>query len=124
MKKLMLIILLFIAGTAFSQETQTTKQQRNPAKIATAEFEMLKKRITDLSETQKSYLQTVYTDYAKDLTAIQERPNKKGKLKAFEKANADRSDKAKNILTTQQWPVYVKLNDELKQKMMERRKKK
>jgi hypothetical protein len=85
---------------------------------------MLKKRITDLSETQKSYLQTVYTDYAKDLTAIQERPNKKGKLKAFEKANADRSDKAKNILTTQQWPVYVKLNDELKQKMMERRKKK
>jgi hypothetical protein len=70
-----------------------------------------------------SSLQKVYSDFAADLTAIQQRPNKKGKLRAFEKADADKSDKAKKILTEQQWPVYEKLNNELKQKMRERRNK-
>ncbi len=124
MKKLLLIILLFTVGTSFSQETQTTRQKRNPEKFATAEFEMLKKRIADLSEPQIDSLQAVYTAYGAELTAIQAQGNRRGKIRIFTKADADKSDKVKNILTEQQWPVYEKLNNELKQKMMERRKKK
>lgn len=122
MKKITLLFLLFTAGNAFSQDT-IMKQKSSPEKIAKAEFKMLKERITDLTKPQEDSLQTVYTEYAAGLTAIQERRNKRGKLMVFEKAGADKSDKIKKILTAQQWPIYEKLNDDVRQKMMERRKK-
>ena len=110
-----------LTGTLMAQDSSKAKPKRSPEELTKMQTQQLKRKLA-LTADQEPKVSAVLLDYSTKLVAA--RDSKGGKMKKMQEAKhlTDAKDQSmKGILTEQQYTDYLKLMEEQKEKLKERR---
>jgi hypothetical protein len=122
MKKVIILMMLF-AALMVSAHAQTgkpkfTEEQKKELK---AKLDAYREKL-NLSDDQKSKVDTVNMEYMEALSKIKEEGGSKmSRYKKFRQASNNRDKKMKEILTKEQYKIYKKHQEEFKEELRARR---
>lgn len=115
---LALVVVALIGTTAMAQEKEFTEEQKAQMEAQlTMYFEKL-----NLSEEQKPKFEEITKKYGKQLMDLKE--SNKGRLakyKEFKGINENRNTEMKPLLSREQYDSYQELQEEMQQKIKEKR---
>ncbi|MDP5158281.1 MAG: hypothetical protein NWQ07_06870 [Flaviramulus sp.] len=115
---LVLAVVALIGTTAMAQEKEFTEEQKAQMEAQlTTYFEKL-----NLSEEQKPKFEEITKKYGKQLMDLKE--SNKGRLakyKEFKAINENRNAEMKPLLSREQYDSYQEIQEEMQQKMKEKR---
>lgn len=115
---LVLAVVTLIGTTAMAQEKEFTEEQKAQMEVQlTTYFEKL-----NLSEEQKPKFEKITKKYGKQLMDLKE--SNKGRLakyKEFKAINKNRNAEMKPLLSKEHYDSYQKIQEEMQQKMKEKR---
>lgn len=125
MKQLIRFFLLALAisvtATSMAQDSSKAKPKRSPEELTKMQTQQYKRKLS-LTAEQEPKVSAVLLDYSTKLVAA--RDSKGGKMKKMQELKhlTETKDKSmKEILTEQQYTDYLKLMEEQKEKLKERR---
>ncbi|MEL7123084.1 MAG: hypothetical protein AAFO07_26780 [Bacteroidota bacterium] len=121
-KVLSIFFAIFFLGTnitsAQSQEMELTDEQKEEMAQNLEEFN----EVLNLSEEQKTEFAAITKKYAKQmLTVKQEGGSKMSMYKKVKSIRKDRNKEMKEVLSEEQYDVYLKKQKEMQKKMKEKR---
>lgn len=122
--RLMALTAVFTFLSVTSLMAQTNAQNATPEKIAEVQTKMLSDTLKlDSAENNQLYqLNLKYANKLQDLKSINDR---KKKIKEFRAMNNDKDKEMKDLLSDEQYKVYLglkqEMQDKMKQRMQERR---
>lgn len=126
MKSLKILSLLFaflLAGTT------TTLAQSNGEKLSEEQKEEIKKNLEEyaaalnLSEEQKSEFEVITRKYAEKIKALRESDiSRRKKFKEMRSIKESKNEEMKELLSKDQYKVYLDKQEEMKKRVKERRK--
>lgn len=122
--RLMALTAVFIFLSVTSLMAQTNAQNATPEKIAEVQTKMLSDTLMlDSAKNEQLYqLNLKYANKLQDLKSINDR---KKKIKEFRAMNNDKDKEMKDLLSDEQYKVYLglkqEMQDKMKQRMQERR---
>lgn len=126
MKSLRVFSLLF---TLFCLASQSSIAQTKAAHLSDEQKEEMARQVEeyfttlDLSEEQKPQFKAITKKYAEQMIVV--RDSGEGKMKKYKKVKAIQKDKnaeMKELLSDDQYSVYLEKQEEMRKKMKERRK--
>lgn len=110
-----------LTGTLMAQDSSKAKPKRSPEELTKMQTQQLKRKLA-LTADQEPKVSAVILEYSTKLVAA--RDSKGGKMKKMQEVKhlTDAKDQSmKGILTEQQYTDYLKLMEEQKEKLKERR---
>jgi hypothetical protein len=110
-----------LTGTLMAQDSSKAKPKRSPEELTKMQTQQLKRKLA-LTADQEPKVSAVILDYSNKLVTA--RDSKGGKMKKMQELKhlTDAKDQSmKGILTEQQYSDYLKLMEEQKEKLKERR---
>ncbi|HQR94390.1 MAG TPA: hypothetical protein PLK14_06995 [Sediminibacterium sp.] len=114
-------MVISLAGTAMAQDSSKAKPKRSPEELSKMQTQQFKRKLA-LTADQEPKVSAVLLDYSTKLVAA--RDGKGGKMKKMQEVKhlTDAKDQSmKGILTEQQYTDYLKLMEEQKEKLKEKR---
>jgi Spy/CpxP family protein refolding chaperone len=125
MKQLIRFFLLAMAisvtGASMAQDSSQAKPKRSPEELAKMQTQQLKRKLS-LTAEQEPKVSATILDFSTKLVAT--RDSKGGKMKKMQEVkhlNDAKNQSMKEILTEQQYSDYLKLMEEQKEKLKEKR---
>ena len=110
-----------VTGIVMAQDSSKAKPKRSPEELTKMQTQQFKRKLS-LTADQEPKISAVLLDYSTKLVAAKD--SKGGKLKRMQEVKqlTETKDQAmKGILTDQQYTDYLKLMEEQKEKLKERR---
>src|SRR5687768_5553465 len=122
MKKVIISMILFttlmVAAHAQTGKAKFTEEQKKELK---AKLDAYREKL-NLSDDQKSKVDTVNMEYMEALSKIKEEGGSKmSRYKKFRQASNNRDKKMKAILTKEQYKIYKEHQEEFKEELRARR---
>lgn len=118
MRTLLLLTCILITTNLPAQQRQWTEEEKEAA----IERHRSYQASLNLSEEQKPLVEETSAEYMTALADIKKsEASRLEKLRAFRKANAARDKKMKEILDKEQYDIYKKHQEEMKEEFRERR---
>ncbi len=125
MKQLIRFFLLTLAisvtGASMAQDSSKAKPKRSPEELTRMQTQQYKRKLS-LTAEQEPKVSAVLMDYSTKLVSA--RDGKGGKMKKMQEVktlNDAKDHSMKEILTEQQYTDYLKLMEEQKEKLKEKR---
>jgi hypothetical protein len=116
-----LVLAISVTGASMAQDSSKAKPKRSPEELTKMQTLQYKRKLS-LTTDQEPKVSEVLLDYSTKLVAA--RDSKGGKLKKMQEVKhlTDAKDQSmKEILTEQQYTEYLKLMEEQKEKLKEKR---
>jgi hypothetical protein len=110
-----------VASTTMAQDSSKAKAKRSPEELAKMQTQQLKRKLS-LTTEQEPKVSATILDFSTKLVAT--RDSKGGKMKKMQEVkhlNDAKNNSMKEILTEQQYSDYLKLMEEQKEKVKEKR---
>jgi hypothetical protein len=110
-----------LTGNLMAQDSSKAKPKRSPEELTKMQTQQFKRKLS-LTADQEPKVSAVLLDYSTKLVAA--RDSKGGKMKKMQEVKhlTDAKDQSmKGILTEQQYTDYLKLMEEQKEKLKEKR---
>lgn len=117
----LLAMTISVAGTTMAQDSSKAKPKRSPEELAKMQTQQLKRKLS-LTAEQEPKVSATILDFSTKLVAT--RDSKAGKMKKMQEVkqlNDAKDLSMKGILTEQQYSDYLKLMEEQKEKVKEKR---
>jgi periplasmic protein CpxP/Spy len=114
-------MLISLTGSAMAQDSSKAKPKRSPEELSKMQTQQFKRKLS-LTAEQEPKVSAALLDYSTKLVAA--RDSKGGKMKKMQELkqlNEAKDQSMKQILTEQQYSDYLKLMEEQKEKLKERR---
>lgn len=114
-------MLISLTGSAMAQDSSKTKPKRSPEELSKMQTQQFKRKLS-LTAEQEPKVSAALLDYSTKLVAA--RDSKGGKMKKMQELkhlNEAKDQSMKQILTEQQYADYLKIMEEQKEKLKERR---
>lgn len=117
----LLAMTISVASTTMAQDSSKAKAKRSPEELAKMQTQQLKRKLS-LTTEQELKVSATILDFSTKLVAT--RDSKGGKMKKMQEVkhlNDAKNNSMKEILTEQQYSDYLKLMEEQKEKVKEKR---
>ncbi|OYU56583.1 MAG: hypothetical protein CFE25_04955 [Chitinophagaceae bacterium BSSC1] len=117
----LLAMTISVASTSMAQDSSMAKPKRSPEELTKMQTQQYKRKLS-LTAEQEPKVSAILLDYSTKLVAA--RDSKGGKMKKMQELKhlSDAKDNSmKTVLTEQQYTDYLKLMEEQKEKLKERR---
>lgn len=115
---LVLMVITLVGTTAVAQEKEMTEEQKAQME---AQLEVYIEKL-HLSEAQQPNFEEITKRYGKQLMVLKESSRGRlSKYKEFKSISADRNKEMQAILSEEQYTIYLATQEEMQQKMKERR---
>jgi Spy/CpxP family protein refolding chaperone len=117
----LLAMTISVASTSMAQDSSKAKPKRSPEELTKMQTQQYKRKLS-LTAEQEPKVSAILLDYSTKLVAA--RDSKGGKMKKMQELKhlSDAKDNSmKTVLTEQQYTDYLKLMEEQKEKLKERR---
>jgi hypothetical protein len=117
-----LLFALFVMSTVFSFAQSPTAELTDEQKEELAEKIEEYLEALDLSEEQKTEFEAITKKYAEQMKAVKE--SEDGKMKKYRKVKTIRDNKnaeMKDLLSEDQYIIYLEKQEEMKEKIKEKR---
>lgn len=110
-----------LTGTLMAQDSTKAKPKRSPEELAKMQTQQLKRKLS-LTADQEPKVSTVLLDYSTKLVAARDaKGGKMKKMQELKQLTEAKDQSMKGILTEQQYTDYLKLMEEQKEKLKQRR---
>jgi len=110
-----------LTGTLMAQDSAKAKPKRSPEELAKMQTQQLKRKLS-LTADQEPKVSTVLLDYSTKLVAARDaKGGKMKKMQELKQLTEAKDQSMKGILTEQQYTDYLKLMEEQKEKLKQRR---
>lgn len=117
----LLAMTISVAATSMAQDSSKAKPKRSPEELSKMQTQQYKRKLS-LTAEQEPKVSATILDFSTKLVAT--RDSKGGKMKKMQevkKLNDAKDQSMKGILTEQQYSDYLKLMEEQKEKVKEKR---
>ena len=117
---LIFALFLFSTSTTFAQSRADNLTEEQKEELAASMEEYFS--VLDLSEEQKSEFEVIAKKYAEQMKAVKDSGGRRmGKFKKVKSIRSDKNEEMKELLSKDQFKLYLEKQKEMEKKMKDRR---
>jgi hypothetical protein len=113
------MFLLLMTGLTCVHAQDSSRNNRNPERIAKMQLQQVKQRITTLTLSQTDSLEQVFNVFGRSLSEVKNETQRMAKMQLLKKANQQKDKAVEKILNKEQLKIYEDIKQEWQEKMQQ-----